>query len=169
MWARFSSLLAAGLLAGGAAVAETQSAAGAIRISRLDCQRLVRHLTRPDVAYRPGVDVRGEHVMPADVAPRARPRLPDTIVIPITVDVCQRVDPVTGRKLCRTAEAGLIGPAEAEFKRRYEAITDVGTVTVADDGRRVYFNGEPLTDEQAALVHEACQRRMERHWHAPTD
>ena len=167
MWTRFSSLLAAGLLAGGAAVAESQSAAGAIRISRLDCQRLVRHVTRPDVAYRPGVDVRGEHVVPADVAPRLRPRLPDSIVIDITVDVCQRVDPVTGRKLCRTAVPSVKkGPV---IKRRYEAEAAIGTVTVAGDGRRVYLNGVPLTDARAALVHEACRRRMNRHWRPADD
>ncbi len=100
------------------------------------------------------------------MAPRLRPRLPETIVIDITVDVCQRVDPVTGRQLCRTAVPSVNGPVE---KERFEAEARIGTVTVAGDGRRVYFNGEPLTDEQAALVHEACQRRMQRHWHAPTD
>ncbi len=159
-------MLAAGLLAGGTAVAETQSAAGAIRISRLDCQRLVRHAIRPDVAYRPGVNVRGEHVVPADVAPRLRPRLPNSIVIDITVDVCQRVDPVTGRKLCRTVVPSVNGPVE---KQRFEAEAAIGTVTVAGDGRRVYLNGAPLTDARAALVHEACRRRMDRHWRTADD
>ena len=158
MWARHALLLAAGILAAGAAVAETDFAAG--RISRLDCQRLVRHLTRPDVAYRPGVGVRGEPVVPADVAPRLRPRLPDSIVIDITVDVCQRVDPVTGRKLCRSVVPSVNGPVE---KQRYEAEVAIGTVTVAGDGRRVYLNGVPLTDERAALVYAACRRRMDRY------
>ena len=164
MWARHASLLAVGILAAGAAVAETDFAAG--RISRLDCQRLVRHATRPDVAYRPGVNVRGEHVVPADVAPRLRPRLPDSVVIDITVDVCQRVDPVTGRKLCRSVVPSPIGPVQ---KKRYEAEAAIGTVTVAGDGRRVYLNGVPLTDERTALVHEACRRRMDRYWRPAED
>lgn len=166
MWTRPASLLAAGILAAGAAVAETDFAAGAMRISRLDCQRLVRHVTRPDVAYRPGANLRGEHVVPADVAPRLRPRLPDRIVIDITVDVCERVDPVTGRKLCRSLVPSPGGPVE---KQRYEAEAAIGTVTVAGDGRRVYLNGVPLTDEPAALVYAACRRRMDPYWRPADD
>ncbi len=165
MWTRPASLLAAGILAAGAAVAETDIAAGAIRINRLDCQRLVRHVTRPDVAYRPGVNRRGEHVVPADVAPRLRPPLAEPIVIDITVDVCQRVDPVTGRKLCRREVPGPSGPVE---KKRFEAEAAIGTVT-AGDGRRVYLNGVPLTDEPAALVYAACRRRMDRFWRPAKD
>ncbi len=42
-------------------------------------------------------------------------------------------------------------------------------MTVAGDGRRVYLNGVPLTDARAALVHEACRRRMNRHWRPADD
>ncbi len=104
--------------------------------------------------------------MPADVAPRLRPRLPETIVIDITVDVCQRVDPVTGRKLCRSVVQGPSGPVE---KKRFEAEAAIGTVTVAGDGRRVYLNGVPLTDEPAALGYAACRRRMDRIWRPAED
>ena len=138
MWASHASLLAAGILAAGAAMAEADFAAGELRISRLDCQRLVRHVTRPDVAYRPGANLRGEHVVPADVAPRLRLRLPDTIVIDITVDVCERVDPVTGSKLCRSVVAGPNGPVE---KERFEAVAAIGTVTVA--GAILYYSFPP--------------------------
>lgn len=162
----FSTAIIAGLLVGGAALAETDRGPGAVRISRLDCQRLVPHLARPDVAYRPGVDVRGEHVVPADVDRRPRLVPPDIITIDITVDFCERVDPSSGRKLCRTSVPTVIGPVE---KERYEAEAIVGTVTVEGEGRRVYLDGVALTDESAARVREACRRRMDRHWRPSID
>src|SRR3546814_8990549 len=36
-------------------------------ITAQDCSRLVEHSAAPDVAYRPGVDVRGRSVAPADL------------------------------------------------------------------------------------------------------
>ena len=36
------------------------------RITKRDCKRLIRHQSRADVAYKPGVDVRGNSVVPAD-------------------------------------------------------------------------------------------------------
>jgi hypothetical protein len=132
-----------------------------VRISRLDCQRLVRHLARPDVAYRPGIDVRGEPVVPAEVDERPRIRLPETIYLSVTLDVCERLDPIAGRKLCRRSGPSLSGPVEQE---RFEAEAVIGTVTFEADGRRVHFNGEPLTDEETTVVAEACRRRMRRHW-----
>jgi len=54
------SLILAGLVAfPPAGYAET------VRISRTDCQRLIEHKARSDVAYQPGVDVRGRQVAPA--------------------------------------------------------------------------------------------------------
>ena len=36
-------------------------------ISAQDCQRLIQHIPNPDVAYKPGVDVHGKPVAPADL------------------------------------------------------------------------------------------------------
>ena len=36
-----------------------------VRISKADCSRLVEHRAAPDVAFKPGVDVRGRKVAPA--------------------------------------------------------------------------------------------------------
>ena len=130
-----------------------------IRISRLDCQRLVPHVVRPDVRYRPGVGVRGEHVVPPDLKPRTRLHLPDSYAIAITVDLCERLDPETRRRLCRRK-----GNRRVARLERYDAELYAGTVTVAGNGRRVYFNGQPLNDEETEIVREACQRRMDKHF-----
>ncbi|HIC81294.1 MAG TPA: hypothetical protein EYP07_10060, partial [Kiloniellaceae bacterium] len=66
-----------------------------LTITRADCQRLVRHLPAADVAYQPGVDVRGRPVAPADLGaaePGAAPplALPQAVIIPIEVDLFDR-------------------------------------------------------------------------------
>ena len=38
-----------------------------VTITEFDCRRLVEHRQRDDVTYRPGVDVRGRAVAPADL------------------------------------------------------------------------------------------------------
>src|SRR3546814_18830555 len=63
------------------------------------CTRLARHYPAPpnstgDVAYRPGQDVRGKAVAPADLDPGPGDGsgliLPDAVVIPIEVDLFER-------------------------------------------------------------------------------
>src|SRR3546814_13664738 len=67
--------------------------------SENDCTRLARHYPAPpnstgDVAYRPGQDVRGKAVVPADLDPGPGDGsgliLPDAVVIPIEVDLFDR-------------------------------------------------------------------------------
>ncbi|TAN53703.1 MAG: hypothetical protein EPN26_06725 [Rhodospirillales bacterium] len=50
------------LLAAPAGAGET------VRVTRQDCQRLIRHVPSADAAYQPGVDVKGRKVAPADLA-----------------------------------------------------------------------------------------------------
>lgn len=54
------------------------------------CQILVEHQPAPDVAYQPGVDVNGNPVVPADVAPT--PVQSQPIEIPITIDFVQQLN-----------------------------------------------------------------------------
>ncbi|RMD62947.1 MAG: hypothetical protein D6826_06185, partial [Alphaproteobacteria bacterium] len=60
------------------------------RLTKSDCARLVKHVPAPDVAYRPGVDVRGRPVTPADVDGGVSIAVPETIEIPIKVDLQDR-------------------------------------------------------------------------------
>lgn len=60
-----------------------------------DCERLlkrrVEHTPRPDVTYKPGVDVRGKAVVPADAEqPLGAIQLPDEIVIDFGFDFAGR-------------------------------------------------------------------------------
>lgn len=105
-----------------------------LRISREDCRRLVRHEPAPDVAYQPGVDVRGRPVAPADLSEAPQVRLPDEIVIPLAVDVMK------GR---RSGSA-------------VDAYAGVGTLTVRNG--RAYFNDEPLHGWEQEILLEACRK-----------
>jgi hypothetical protein len=61
-----------------------------VAITRADCARLVEHVPASDVAYQPGVDVHGREVVPADLNGGIRIELPETILIPIEVDLLER-------------------------------------------------------------------------------
>ena len=78
------------------AVAEAQTPVGkpaaedappVVRITRQDCQRVVRHRPSADVAYQPGVDVRGNPVVAADTAGSFTIPLPDVFEFNITKDL----------------------------------------------------------------------------------
>ena len=47
--------------------ADVANAGPKVTMTKRDCQRLVRHQARDDVAFKPGVDVRGKKVKSADL------------------------------------------------------------------------------------------------------
>jgi len=119
------------LLVGGAAAADAPA-----RLAAADCAQLVRHVPAPDVAYRPGVDVHGRPVAPADLD-AAEVTIPDTVLVLITLDLQERF--------------GI--PANSVL---FEGNAGIGVVAV--EGDRVTFNGQELTDPEARALAAACQR-----------
>src|SRR3546814_5172521 len=73
-----------------AAVPPSAAGEAYLTLSENDCTRLARHYPADDVAYRPGQDVRGKAVAPADLDPGSGLILPDSVVIPIEVDLFDR-------------------------------------------------------------------------------
>jgi hypothetical protein len=57
------------------------------RITKRDCKRLIRYQARADVAYKPGVDVRGNSVVPADASGGFTIPLPDVFEFNVTKDL----------------------------------------------------------------------------------
>lgn len=131
----FASLIVSGMAVFPAAADDTP----VVTISKIDCGRLVKHQPAPDVAYQPGVDVNGNPVAPADLDGGIQIAVPETIFIPITVDLFDRF--------------GI--PANPNL---YEAEAYVGEVTYRNG--RAHFNGQPLQDEAAAELAELCQKVM---------
>ena len=117
------------------AVAQDQAR---VTITRSDCQRLVRHVPAPDVAYQPGVDVNGRPVAPADLGSGVRIKVPEVIEIPIDVDLQDRFGIPPNREL-------------------FKADAFIGSVVVTVKDGRAYFNGQPLQDEAEFALTQRCQ------------
>ncbi len=127
-------LLAAALLAAAQAYAHEKNAE--VIITRADCARLVEHVPAPDVAYRPGVDAYGRAVAPADLNGGAQIQAPETLRIPIEIDLLDRF--------------GI--PANPAL---YESDIPIGEVVYRNG--RLTFEGQPLQNEAAAELSRRCQ------------
>ena len=110
-----------------------------VTIDTANCQLLMRHAMAPDVAYRPGVDVQGRAVAPADLPSDSSLNLPRDIPINIEIPV-----------------STLLGRNSPYLTR--DAKIQVGQVLVQPDGR-VLFNGQLVTDEGRDQLVGACRRR----------
>jgi hypothetical protein len=134
----------------GAAHAET------VTVSAADCRRLVNHRPSDDVAYKPGMDVHGRAVAPADLG-GGYPAMGvvDEIDIPISVDLADRL----GRARARSVGIGKPTTAARPLPP-YEGHVPVGTVTIK--GNDVLWDGEPLLPKDEAVLATACRARLEQ-------
>src|SRR5690348_9276282 len=108
------------LLLGMPAAAETMP------VSAADCRQLVAHAPAPDVTYKPGVDVRGNAVAPADLGAGYALALPDEITIDIGIDLADRL----GRT--RARQNGVPATTANRPLRPFTGTAPVGMVTVKD-------------------------------------
>jgi len=112
-----------------------------VTIKAEDCAQFVKHVPAADVAYRPGVDVAGRKVVPADLDGGVNLDLPEAYAIPINVDLQKRL--------------GIpVDPAQYQTRD-----FTVGTVTWRDG--QGFFNGQPLQSEESARLAALCQARLD--------
>lgn len=116
----------------------TPAVAQQVTITGIDCRKLARHTPAPDVAYRPGVDVRGRAVAPADINAAPQIRVPETITFDAAVDLRRFGIPQTSPL--------------------FQPNVSIGRVDVLQDGR-VLFNGERLGDPEVAALEELCRQQ----------
>ncbi|MBL4739529.1 MAG: hypothetical protein JKY12_00955 [Sneathiella sp.] len=57
-----------------------------INVTKDDCKRVEKHIANDDVAYKPGVDVRGNPVTPADLTEN-KLTLPENIIIDLSLPI----------------------------------------------------------------------------------
>lgn len=129
-------LWAVAVMLGGATAATGQIT---VQLSEQDCGRLVRHVASDDVAYRPGVDVDGNAVAPADLDDRGSIPDPNVVVFPLTLDLASRL--------------GIPPGGNADYLAR----PVIGVIAITRDGR-ASFNGIPLTSDAQHELAELCQR-----------
>lgn len=98
-----------------------------------ECRILPEHKATNDVTYRPGVDVRGKPVVPADINADPMGITSQTIVVPLTVDLAKRLQ--------NQSIAGL------------EMEGTLGFLEISPSGR-VTYNGQDLTSQVHALCGE---------------
>ncbi len=102
------------------------------------CQTLTRHRPSADTEYRPGVDVKGRPVAPADLPGSASIGAIDRFDIPVTLDLARRLG-------LGVPTGGLRGN------------TQIGWLTL--DANRLYFNGQPIGDAAQAELYAYCRTR----------
>ena len=120
------------------ALPAASAVADALTISKAECRKLMRHQPSADVAYRPGVDVRGRRVAPADLGGGTNIAVPQEIEIAITVELDKTIG---------AAASGL-----------YKPEANIGKVVYKNG--RAWFNGQPLETGANADVVAACRKRM---------
>lgn len=75
------------VLVAGAAFA--QDASQTIRVDTAACRYVTKHIPDADVAYKPGVDVHGKKVVPADITPPTDYHIEDSMYLRLTLDAAK--------------------------------------------------------------------------------
>lgn len=134
---RYLCILAAlAVLTPGAALAEKAKVA----VKREDCAQVTRHQPAADVAYKPGVDVNGKSVTPADLNGGTNLRLPEKIEIPITIELEKRLG--------------------IPKNNLYKAEPAIGKVVWRNG--KLWFNGQPLHNDEEARLVAACREALKK-------
>ncbi|WP_236783613.1 hypothetical protein [Azospirillum humicireducens] len=103
------------------------------------CQRLTRHVPAADVEHRPGIDVNGRPVAPADLPGTAGAQPPIPIDLPLSVDLARRM--------------GIALPSVPVLP------DDVTAVWLSVVGDQLYLNGQPIDPGAEDRLYAYCRTR----------
>jgi hypothetical protein len=110
---------------------------GPVAVADADCRLLERHAPAADVAYKPGVDVRGKPVVVADASPYGQVATPQQVAIDLSLPLRNFIAQPPAR----------LGDAEVQ----------IGQFTVDLATNQLAFNGQPLSDPELAQLVAACR------------
>ncbi len=144
--ARITAIVLLGLVAVLTAAGADKAAEGMpVYVTRQDCVQLVAHHPEPGVAYKPGTDVHGRAVPPAEVAvTRPADLLPDRLAFDL------KVNPL--------AYGSGSATAAAPGSKIANTAVPVAHIDVDLPNGEVRLNGHVLEDQQTDMVTEACRR-----------
>ena len=106
------------------------------------CRALVKHTPSADVEYQPGVDVDGKPVAPADLPGQPAMKLPQKIVIPVTLSLVKTLNLNTTQY-----PYSQLGPG-----------TEAQLGSIEIEGDKVTYNGQALTDAQQDNLAVLCMK-----------
>ncbi len=117
------------------------AAQSTVRITEVDCIQLIEHHPAADVAYQPGVDVRGRKVAPADVdsSPALKNPVPEVLEFSIALN-----------------------PLKGGAARFGETSLNVGTIKFDMNSNRATFNGEKLSRRDTRLLSRKCKEILRK-------
>ncbi len=115
-----------------------------VEATKEDCQRIEKHVARNDVNYKPGVDVRGRPVKPADL--NSTPLIDlDEIVIDLSLPI---------KELFSEGKPIRDDLATAEVK--------VGTIRYNMKSGKFFFNDRELADPALNAIAVECNKRYSK-------
>ena len=121
-----------------AASGDSHAQTAEIKATPAECRRVtLEHRPAADVAYQPGVDVRGRPVVGADLNPAPQFGVPDSVAFDLSVDL---------KKFGIASASPLFQP---NFK--------LGEVRMDVASGRVLYNGQPLGNPELEALREACR------------
>jgi hypothetical protein len=109
-------------------------------VTDAECRQLVEYVASQDVNYKPGVDVRGRPVAPADLSSGPQIQAPQNFTFDLNVDLKQ---------------FGI--PAGSPI---FQPSVGIGKITVENGGRRVLYNGQPLGNSEQSALAKLCKQRQ---------
>jgi len=110
-----------------------------ITVSKENCTRIEKHVAADDVAYKPGVDVHGKPVAPADLNGGNLLKFPNEIVIDLSLPL-----------------QDLLSSPPDSLKN---ADVRVGEITYNINSGKMLFNGQELADPAMHALAEECAKR----------
>ena len=132
-----------------------------VAVSAAECKKLVAHTPNDDVNYKPGVDVRGNKVAPADLDGGYQMELPESIDLQIGVDLADRLAIRDANKR-NAAQAGAGLPTGGAAATRKvlpaEGYAPLGTLSIR--GNEAYWNGKLLAGSDQAALTLACRQGL---------
>jgi len=121
-----------------------ESAAVTYKISTNNCWEIFSHDLADDASYVPGVDVRGNPLVPADLGGGYGITFPEEVIIDIRLDLAERL-----------GLGGDEGPGADTISALIHGEGVVGRVTVRDN--EIYWNDVLIPKASHAALALACQ------------
>jgi len=111
-----------------------------LTVTEKNCVRIEKHIARSDVTYKPGVDVRGNSVTPADLN-QNQLKLPENLTIDLSLPL-----------------QDLFSVANPPMEKLQNAEVQVGTLEFNMNSGKLTFNGQVLADPALQEIAVECRK-----------